>query len=421
MLHTSKGVLIDRVRRSWNKQTAVCRSVSTITLDLKIPGGDMSEPLVKVGQRVKKGEMIASAVGEFGCNIFSGVSGTVLSVSDTVVIESDGKNEVSENAKPVAKRVTELVPDEILKIIRDAGIVDLHGSGKPLAKRLMARMLTADNLIISCVEPDAYRCNAERIIKENPSALVEGAKILMLALGVKHTTFVIGSDRNDAYWKLRSAIRRSLRMFSIENVLPTHPSDDPAVLLKLLYHVNPAASARSKAEKYFVIDADTVEAVYRAFYLGMPLCEKRVSVGGDCIKDAKCVFLPIGAPVSEAIYACGGLNSVPGTLVFSNILSGRIINDPDEPIPRTEYAIFADPPAAISNSMENCIRCGDCIRVCPLKQNPYLLVQKAKDALIPDADCVKSCIECGACTYVCPSNIPIAKMIRLAKSGGEGK
>lgn len=57
-----------------------------------------------------------------------------------------------------------------------------------------------------------------------------------------------------------------------------------------------------------------------------------------------------------------------------------------------------------------CLNCGKCVRVCPAKLSPVMIMKNDKEYLESE-----KCIECGLCSYVCPANINVREYVRKAK------
>lgn len=70
-----------------------------------------------------------------------------------------------------------------------------------------------------------------------------------------------------------------------------------------------------------------------------------------------------------------------------------------------------EPIAPIFDSHKACIKCDDCIPVCPSNLNPknlYLNIRSNKFSLA-EQDSLLSCAQCADCNNACPSNIPLSQ------------
>ena len=168
-----------------------------------------------------------------------------------------------------------------------------------------------------------------------------------------------------------------------------------------------------------IFNAETCAAIYNAFVSGMPLVERIVTVDGDCIKNPKNVLVPIGTSYRDLIAFCGGLTHEPKKIVNGGPMMGFAQWDIDFPVTKGTSAILA-----LSEDVERhyeqpvaCIRCGRCVRGCPMKLMPnYLAMFSMQDKLdMAEQFDITSCVECGSCSYSCPAHVPISQYIRATK------
>lgn len=391
--------------------------------------GVMCRPLVKSGDYVAEGQLIGEIPGGLGCPVHASVSGTVLKIEEVttawggtsynILVKNDGLHSVSEEVRPFGKKLSEATSDELIAAVRSAGIAGMGGTAFPTHAKLSAAKGKVDRVIVNCLECEPFVCANHRIIIENTDAVVNGVKIIMMALGVREAWLAVSEDRKDELSALGKALSES-RIMSVKRIASKYPAGSEKQLIYALMGREIKEGRTPLDEAVVVFNAETCKAVYDAFAKGRPLCDRVVTVDGDCISRPANLLVPIGTPVSHLIDFCGGLCAEPKKIIIGGPMMGQAAWDPNTPITKNTSAVlvFSKYFDRESKLPAACIRCGRCVSACPMKLMPLKIAALAAKGKIDECDKLgaASCMECGSCTYVCPGGVPVAQMVGRAKS-----
>ena len=390
-------------------------------------------PTVAVGDRVLRGQLIGEVPAGLGCPVHSSVSGTVKAISSrvgvqgrpvpTVIIENDGEGALSPDVVPFSKRLGDTSPEEIVDVIRRAGISGMGGATFPTWAKLSGAIGKVNRLIINCAECEPFITVNHRLMLEHPEALVGGAKILLRALGLPSGDIAIEDNKLNAADRVAAEIGES-PLLNVRLMRTKYPQGDERQLIIALTGREVPEGKLPADVGCVVFNAETCSAIYRAFAEGMPLIERCVTVDGDCVREPKNLRVPLGTPVRSLIEFCGGLVRTPFKLINGGPMMGAATWDFDAPVTKGTSAIlvFSEEFAAMKDDFA-CIRCGRCVKNCPMHLMPVYLAQYAMAGNYDETAKlhVMSCVECGTCSYNCPGNVPIVQYIRVAKGAVRSK
>lgn len=390
-------------------------------------------PTVSAGDRVLRGQLIGEVPAGLGCPVHSSVSGTVKAISSrvgvqgrpvpTVIIENDGEGTLSPDVVPFSKRLGDTSPEEIVDVIRRAGISGMGGATFPTWAKLSGAIGKVNRLIINCAECEPFITVNHRLMLEHPEELVGGAKILLRALGLPSGDIAIEDNKLNAADRVAAEIGES-PLLNIKLMRTKYPQGDERQLIFALTGREVPEGKLPADVGCVVFNAETCSAIYRAFAEGMPLIERCVTVDGDCVREPKNLRVPLGTPVRSLIEFCGGLVRTPFKLINGGPMMGAATWDFDAPVTKGTSAIlvFSEEFAAMKDDFA-CIRCGRCVKNCPMHLMPVYLAQYAMAGNYDETAKlhVMSCVECGTCSYNCPGNVPIVQYIRVAKGAVRSK
>lgn len=390
-------------------------------------------PTVAVGDRVLRGQLIGEVPAGLGCPVHSSVSGTVKAISSrvgvqgrpvpTIIIENDGEGTLSPDVVPFSKRLGDTSPEEIVDVIRRAGISGMGGATFPTWAKLSGAIGKVNRLIINCAECEPFITVNHRLMLEHPEELVGGAKILLRALGLPSGDIAIEDNKLNAADRVAAEIGES-PLLNIKLMRTKYPQGDERQLIFALTGREVPEGKLPADVGCVVFNAETCSAIYRAFAEGMPLIERCVTVDGDCVREPKNLRVPLGTPVRSLIEFCGGLVRTPFKLINGGPMMGAATWDFDAPVTKGTSAIlvFSEEFAAMKDDFA-CIRCGRCVKNCPMHLMPVYLAQYAMAGNYDETAKlhVMSCVECGTCSYNCPGNVPIVQYIRVAKGAVRSK
>lgn len=244
--------------------------------------GAPCNPLVKKGDRVLLGQKIGDVTGGLGCPVHSSVSGTVISLDEkstpsgqrivNVVIENDMKNELSPEIRPFGKKLTEADFEEIVGIVREAGISGMGGATFPTYAKLNSARGKVSRMIVNCAECEPFITANHRLLLEDPAAVINGTKILLRALGVKHADIAVEDNKLDAVNVLEELLADS-RIISVSVMKTKYPQGDERQLIYALYGTELRQGQLPADAGCVIFNAETCASVFYAFRDGMPACQ----------------------------------------------------------------------------------------------------------------------------------------------------
>lgn len=421
----SGGILPDLEKRTARLPVRKAPAPKVVHLPMKQHFGTDAIPLVKVGDRVLKGQKIGEAGEGISCPVHSSISGTVTAVSPlaspdgeslAVTVENDFKEELSPEVRSFAVPIAKAEPEELILHMKEKGLTGHGGGAFPLwAKIREAREKKVTRVIINCCESEPYLTMDHRVLLEKAEEVVGGVKILLRATGAEKAIFAVETNKEDAAEKLMAIVGES-RSFAVAMFRTKYPQGDEKLLVRSVMAREIPTGLRPTDVGAVVLNPCTAFTVYRAFVSGMPLVERGLTVDGDCVRDPDHILVPLGTSLGQVLDFCGGTLAKPDVLVSGGPMTGRLCESEDMPVTKSVSAVLAMKPG--ERREEACIRCGRCVQVCPMKLVPMELcraVRRGKRAALERYAAV-SCTECGACSWACPAGIPLVDEIRRGKA-----
>jgi electron transport complex protein RnfC len=410
-----------------HKATVTAAIPKRVIIPLSQHIGAPTKPLVIIGQEVKKGEKIGESGGFVSAPVHATVSGKVAAIGNfphslgmdvaAVVIESDGKDEWVAGMKET-KDYMLLSPDELKKMVSDAGIVGMGGATFPTHVKLSPpKEKPIDVIILNGAECEPYLTSDHRLMLEKSTEIVEGLRILMRILNVKKGYIGIEANKPDAVEAMQKAAAGAtdVEVFAVQ---VKYPQGAEKMLIKAIANRTVPAGGLPMDVGVVVQNVGTAAAIYDAVRFGKPLIERYVTVTGRGVKDPKNFLARIGTPFSQLIEESGGLTDDAAKVIAGGPMMGMSQYTLDVPVIKGTSGILVLPKAEVSTkSYGPCIRCARCIDACPMHLQPSLIglfiekghYEDAKDYNLMD------CFECGSCTFVCPANRPMVQWVKRAK------
>ena len=399
---------------------------ATVSIAMSQHIGIPCTPLLKKGDRVLKGQLIGVAEGGLTCPVHSSISGTVIEINDRVgasgqkvvhiKIENDFKSELSPEIKNNEKSLEESSFEEIVEIIKNAGISGMGGASFPTHFKMSSAKGKVDKLIVNCSECEPYITSNHRLMLERPEDIISGIKIVMYALGLSDCDIAVEDNKPDAIKVLEDKLQGEDKIH-LKVVKTKYPQGDERQLIYAIDKIEIPTGKLPADVGRIVLNAETTSAISHAFYDGMPLTSRIITVTGDCIKNPKNLLVPLGTSISDIIEYCGGCDSEIDKIISGGPMMGQAQWDINAPVVKGTASILVFKKKEKKEFAENCIHCGKCVASCPMHLMPLYLASFAKLGeweTLREYD-VLSCVECGCCTYQCPGNVPIVQYIRTAK------
>lgn len=417
------GLCLDGQKITAREPIITMPAPDVVTLPLLQHKGEPCKPLVKEGDTVLKGQIIATQE-DGDAPLHASVSGRVLAVkktlttlgeTDALVIENDHKDTLSPVIRPFHKPISKAEPEELIAHIREKGIVGMGGKGFPTWRKIEAARGKAKTLVINCTESEPYLTSDHRILLEKTEEVVGGVKILLRATGCEKAVFAIENNKEDAVEAVGQLVGGS-PSFAIAVCRSKYPQGDEKNLIRAMMNKEVKEGTLPMDMGVVTFNVETCWDIYRAFVTGLPVVERLVTVSGDCVKSPANLMVPLGTSFDQVLQRCGGLFPAPDRILSGGPMMGEAIGDESIPVTKCVGAILAL--SAPKEKESPCIRCGRCVRACPLRLMPLEIYQAVKTENYPKAALysIRSCNECGLCTYTCPSRLPLLEVIRGGKA-----
>ena len=396
---------------------------AVVTIPMSMNIGAPAKPVVKVGDEVKVGQLIAEPGGFVSSPVYAGVSGKVKKIDDillfhggtcqAIVIESDGEQTPFEGLTP--PEVTDF--SSFIEAVKQSGVVGLGGAGFPTAVKLNVDPAKVDYICINGAECEPYITADTRTMLDDSDLLVDGIKLLQTYLQPGKIYIGIEDNKPECIKKLKE-LTRDLKDVEVAALPALYPQGGEKVMIhNLTGRIVPEGKLPIDVG-CVVINTSTLATIARYIKTGMPLVEKYVTVDGSAIANPQNVIAPIGASVKDVVEFTGGFKCEPKKIVLGGPMMGVAVPDVESPVVKNTGAILcfnekdAEPPVTTA-----CIKCGRCIAHCPLNLMPAE-IETAYTMKKPEqlkALKVNLCMECGCCAFVCPARRPLVQVNKLAK------
>ena len=403
-----------------------------VVIPMSMHIGAPCKPIVAVGDKVTIGQKIGEPGGFVSAPIHASVSGTVKAVEPrpfsmggtmmSVVIENDFQNTVCPDIHPVDDPDS-LTPEQLVEIVKNAGIVGQGGAGFPTHVKLAAN--TIDTLLINAAECEPYLTTDCREMMECSDTIISGITAVMKYCEIPHC--IIGIERNKPECiDLLTSLTREMKGVEVKGLPMRYPQGAEKTLVETctgreVPQVGPSGKPGLPADAGCVImNVTSVSTLGKFLKTGIPLVSKRVTVEGDAIAKPQNIEVPIGTLYRDVIEACGGIKEGVelGKIIFGGPMMGAAAPSADFPVLKQNNGLllFSKQAAALPEPSA-CIRCGRCIEACPMGLEPVVIAQDFanKDFSALKARCVDLCVACGSCTYACPAKRPVSQTMGLAK------
>ena len=395
--------------------------------------GAPAKPVVKRGDFVKVGTLIAESGGFVSAPIYSSVSGTVAKIDTSIdatgyrkpviIINVEG-DEWEESIDRSEKLETldehsELTPENIIDIIKRAGITGMGGAGFPAFIKLCPPPTAkAECIIINGVECEPYITADYRLMMEHAKEILVGLDLLMKAAKVKRGYIGIEENKPDAI-KLFTQLTADDSRIEIVPLAQKYPQGGEKQLVDAVINRQvPAPPAIPVNVGAIVQNICTAYAVYQAVMKHKPLFERYTTVTGKQVKNPGNYLVRIGTTFGELICACGGMPQGDNKVLAGGPMMGKSVMSLDVPVTKgTNSITILSGDDARRKAVQPCIRCGKCVDVCPMGLEPYLLATLSANNLYDrlENEGVTSCMSCGSCQFTCPSHRPILDNILQGK------
>ena len=405
-------------------------SPAQVLLPLSQHIGAPATPVVKVGDEVRVGQLVAAASGAVSAPVHASVSGKVIKIEDfltvngkvvqAIRIESDGQMTPFEGIVPPA--VTNV--DSLVDAALNSGIVGLGGAGFPTAAKLAAlKKGNIHTVIINGAECEPYITSDARTMLDDAEYVCEGIKLLQ-AVAPTVKQYIIGIEANKpACIQKLSDMTKNDKTVKVHSLPLLYPQGAEKIMVYNTTGIVVPEGQFPADVGIIVINVTTLASLAKYVKTGMPLVERCVTVDGSIVANPMNVIVPLGTSTEDVLAFAGGLTQTKCKVIMGGPMTGHALNELSEPVIKTTNAIVAlTEKESMGKKTTACIHCGRCVSACPIGLNPTAFVKALKAdtvdeqmALLDEAS-VELCMQCGCCTYVCPAERPLAETIRIAKN-----
>ena len=421
MKHLFFGGIHPKYNKEMSKRTPEIRRIEpdTVVIPMLQHIGAPCTPLVKVGDRVLKGQKIGD--GEGLCvPVHASVSGVVKAIEprphvrgtliNAVVIANDFKNESV--TMPHAEN-----DDEILHSIREAGIVGMGGAAFPGNVKALGAMGNVDTLIANGCECEPYITADDTLLRTNPTEVLEGMLILRRLLDPKRTVLAVEDNKTEAIAELKKLLPGYPDIELV--VLPTrYPQGSEKQLIQAVTGRQVPPGQLPVKVGCAVFNVSTFAAICRAANEGKALTERIVTVSGEAIAEPQNFLVPIGTSFHDLIEIAGGLHDKTERVISGGPMMGVAQGDLSVPVVKATNSILCllkDVNGAAENPV--CLRCGKCVTVCPMRLQPLYMYRFTNSGRVDELNRMNlmDCMECGSCAFTCPGKLPLVETFRKGK------
>ena len=422
------GVLVDHHKDTKDMATVRITPPERVILPMQQHIGAPCVPVVKVGDHVDVGQLIADSDKYVSAPIHASISGKVTSVAyvkvangrmvPAVTIENDGEMTLFEGIAPPTVNNKE----DLIKAIRNSGLVGLGGAGFPShVKFNLPEDKEIDTLVINAAECEPFITVDYRECIENTRNIVDGVYLLKRILGFKNIIIAVEDNKPDAIKILKEIADMDDHTDNVVKVM-TLKSKYPQGAEKMMVQ-----SATGRIVPMGKLPADvgcvvanvgSVAFIARHVRTGRPIISRTLTVSGSAIANPMNVRVPIGIEASKVIEFCGGFKKEPVKIIAGGPMMGTALIDTDVPILKSNNALLAFADEVVTNKKERaCIHCGRCVDACPMSLIPTdieaMAMNKDAESLIKAG--IMGCMECGSCAFSCPAGKPLVQYMRLGK------
>ncbi|MCD1146900.1 electron transport complex subunit RsxC [Peptoniphilus sp. KCTC 25270] len=389
--------------------------------------GAPCQPTVSVGDHVYVGQIVGNTEAFVSAAVHSSVSGTVVGIekgfaadsrfADMVVIESDGKDELDPSIKPI-DNYKDLSIDEIMTLVKNAGIVGMGGAGFPLHAKLKGVDPVLDVVILNGAECEPFLTCDHRLMLEQSDELLGSLRLFADLYNTEEAYVAIEENKPDAIEKLNQMVANEYKGLKVATMKTKYPQGDSKRQSEAVVGRIVPQNGVTNDVGVFLTNVATAKAYYDLITKGIPSYERIITVSGSGIVEPKNIAVRIGTPVRDILEFCGGVKDNTIEIICGGPMTGKSVFNLDAPITKTTSGILVFTDVEIQEKVESpCIQCSRCVDHCPANINPTKInaaIKRNRVDLCQEYH-ADQCMECGICSFVCPAKRYLSESLKLAK------
>ncbi|MBN2647258.1 MAG: electron transport complex subunit RsxC [Thiotrichales bacterium] len=439
-LYRFHGGIFPQYNKSLSTRNPIVPAIlpSELILPLSQAVGEVAEPVVQVGDRVRKNQLIArskeDAERKLVVAIHAPTSGNIVAIEPRtlahpsglkelcLVLQPDGQNDAIENALH-SDGAWPQTPQALKKLLAESGIIGMGGAGFPTYAKLPNVPGKIHTLIINGAECEPFISCDDLLMQTQAQEILLGGQITANALGAQQLLCGIETNKPDAIAAIQQAITQLQALnqapvpMQLMQVATVYPMGGQKQLVYEMTGIELQSGGHASDQGLLMMNVATLRAIYRAVQLGEPLTSRLVTVSGLGLESGFNVEALIGTPFDELAALARPKFPLDYPLIMGGPMMGVQMPNNHVPVLKTTNCILANPPQPREIQMP-CIRCGECMDACPVNLLPQQMYWHAQGHEFDKVEKlnIKDCIECGCCSYVCPSHIPLVQYYRHAKA-----
>lgn len=398
-----------------------------ITIPLAMHLGAPAKAVVANRDELTQGQLVGESGGFVSANVHTPFAGKVkvpLKVYLGPVISPAIPIQVAEDT-PVMPPFEKDAPaldlsgmdgGQVIERIAACGLVGMGGASFPTHVKLKPPPgAKVDTVIVNGAECEPYLTADDCLMRNHPVQLLEGLRALMKATGVSRAYVGIEHNKPEAYRAIKGAAE-GIPSIEVRQLKTRYPQGAEKQLIEALTGRRVPPGKLPFTVGVVVQNVGTTVAVYEALQYNRPLMRRLMTVSGKAVANPQNVMVPVGVTIQEVLDFCGGLKDECAAVILGGPMMGRATTDLTEPVTKgTSGALFLTEDEIEDPEELPCIRCGQCLQVCPMGLVPTEIMAYSEQNMFEKAKDALDCIECGSCSFVCPSKRRLVHWIRLAK------
>ena len=436
MPHSFFGGVFPATRKENTRRkplTKMSQPIQEVAISLGMSADGLSVPLVRPGELVTIGQLIARRGESGGACAHASISGRVAAIQDrphpwggscpAVIIQNDGHDTWS-SARPAPMEPRSVELELLLDRVREAGIVGMGGGAYPTWEKLVQAARRVDTLIVNAAECEPYVTADYRLLLERTEKILVGAGTLARCLGASRVVVVTEGDKLNAVESVERRLRRrGDSRAQLCTVRTRYPLGAEKQIIQTVTGREVPPGGRAVDVRCVVLNVATVFAIQEAVFQGRALTHRAVTVTGGAVTRPRNLWVPIGTPLRLLLESAGGLREEADLILTGGPMMGVELHDLDAPVTKSVNSLVCLTKAErkAQGKAGECIRCGKCVSSCPMHLAPTFIRQALDRNDLPRLAKLhtEDCMACGCCSFTCPAQLPLVETVARARAALE--